>query len=153
MTSRRSSSVFRSRTSIAVLTFILLTCPGLKAGTYVRSRRFQALAWDYPRSRRFQALAWDHVRPCRFHDNPGTSPSHERRQLPQAADHRDPVEFRVRPVRPHARTTQQHGAHADPPGAVDIVGRTVADHHRFAGGDAEQVERRLEDARVWLHEA
>ena len=48
---------------------------------------------------------------------------------------------------------QQDPLHADLLRARDVVSQAVADHHGFRGSDAHFPQRRLEDARVRLHEA
>src|SRR5213075_882597 len=50
----------------------------------------------------------------------------------------------------HALAVDQDRAHAERDRALDVVRDRVADHHRVAGLDSEQLEDGAEDRRVWL---
>src|SRR6266550_720011 len=56
----------------------------------------------------------------------------------------------IRPFLVHALAVDQDRAHAERDRALDVVRDRVADHHRVAGLDSEQLEDGAEDRRVWL---
>ena len=79
--------------------------------------------------------------------------SEQRQQVAQVVNHRHlAIDVAAKGLIIYA-TTDKDRAHARTARALDVLAHAVADHHGLARRHAQQVQRRLEDARVRLEKA